>query len=94
MRWVTQAGKGRSACKHPARAFLGFQLMPRQYLAKRPFHGDLMRLGADNGPANMAAVKHMSLNLIRNVNDKASIKARTKTLAWHDQYPEKAITSI
>ena len=55
------------------------------------FHDDLMRLRTDNGPANMAAVKHMSLNLIQNINDKASIKVRRKTLAWDDQYPEKAI---
>ena len=49
------------------------------------FHDNLMRLGADNGPANRAAVKHMSLNLIRNINDQPSIKARRKTLAWDDQ---------
>ena len=56
------------------------------------FHDDLMRLRTDNGPANMAAVRHMSLNLIRNINDKASIKVRRKTLAWDDQYLEKAIS--
>ena len=60
------------------------------------FHDDLMRLRTDNGPANRAAVKHMGLNLIRNINDKASIKAsikvRRKTLIWDDQYLEKATT--
>ena len=56
------------------------------------FHDDLMRLRTDNGPANMAAVKHMSLNLIRNINDKASIRARRKALAWDDQYLANAIT--
>ena len=55
------------------------------------FHDALMRLGTDNGPANRAAIKHMSLNLIRNINDKASIKARRKTLAWDNQYLKKAI---
>ena len=55
------------------------------------FHGALMRPRTDNGPANRAAVKHMSLNLSRNINDKASIKARRKTLAWDDQYLKKAI---
>ena len=45
----------------------------------------------DNGSANMAAVKPMSLNLIRNSNHKASIKAPRKTLAWNDQYLKKAI---
>ena len=42
------------------------------------FHNDLMRLRTDNGPANRVAVKQMSLNLIRNINDKASIKVRRK----------------
>ena len=55
------------------------------------FHDDLMRLKTDNGPANRAAVKNMSLNLIRNINHKASIKMRRKTLSWDDQYLEKAI---
>ena len=45
------------------------------------FHDDLMRLRTNTGPANMAAVKPMSLNLIRNINNKASIKGRRKTLA-------------
>ena len=49
------------------------------------FHDALMRLRTDNGPANRAAVKQMSLNLSRNINDKASIKGRRKTLAWDDQ---------
>lgn len=56
------------------------------------FHDDLMRLRTDNGPANMAAVKHICLNLIRHINDKASIKVRRKTLGWDDDYLENAIT--
>ena len=56
------------------------------------FHDDLMRLRTENGPANMAAVRHISLNLIQNIDDKASIKVRRKTIAWDDRYLEKAIT--
>jgi len=56
------------------------------------FHDDLMRLRTANGPANMAAVKHMSLNLIRQINDKASIKVRRKTLGWDDNYLADALT--
>ena len=55
------------------------------------FHDALMRLRTDNGPANRAAVKPMSLNLSRNISDKPSIKAPRKTLAWDEQYLEKAI---
>ena len=56
------------------------------------FHNDLMRLRTEHGPANMAAIRHMSLNLIRRINDKASLKVRRKTLAWDDQYLDQALT--
>lgn len=57
------------------------------------FHDDLMRLRTDNGPANMATIRHISLNLIRNINDKASLKVRRKTLGWDDHYLHAALTS-
>ena len=50
------------------------------------FHDDLMRLRSRNGPANMAAVRHMSLNLTSQINDKASLKVRRKTIGWDDEY--------
>lgn len=56
------------------------------------FHDDLMRLRTENGPANMAAVRHMSLNLIRQINDKASLKVRRKTIGWDDDYLATALT--
>lgn len=56
------------------------------------FHDDLMRLRTRNGPANMAAVRHMSLNLIHQINDKASLKVRRKTIAWDDDYLFAALT--
>jgi predicted transposase YbfD/YdcC len=56
------------------------------------FHDDLMRLRTDNGPANMAAVRHMSLNLIRQIDDKASLKVRRKTIGWDDDYLAAALT--
>jgi predicted transposase YbfD/YdcC len=57
------------------------------------FHDDLMRLRSRNGPANMAAVRHMSLNLIRSIKDKASIKVRRKTIGWDDDYLLAALTN-
>ena len=57
------------------------------------FHDDLMRLRTHNGPASMAAVRHMSLNLIQGNDDKASLKARRKTIAWDDAYLFNALTS-
>jgi len=57
------------------------------------FHDDLMRLRTQHGPANMATVRHMSLNLIRNIHDKASLKVRRKTLGWDDDYLHAVLTS-
>jgi predicted transposase YbfD/YdcC len=56
------------------------------------YHDDLMRLRTDNGPANMAVVRHAALNLTKAVPDKASLKIRRKTLAWDDEYLLRAIT--
>ena len=55
------------------------------------FHDDLMRLRTENGPANMAVVKHFILNLIKEIPDKASLKTRRKTLGWDDIYLANAI---
>jgi len=55
------------------------------------FHDDLMRLRTENGPANMAVVKHFILNLIKEIPDKASLKTRRKTLGWDDNYLANAI---
>ena len=57
------------------------------------FHDDLMRLRTANGPANMAAVKHMCLNLIQAIPDKASLKVRRKTIGWDDEYLFRALTA-
>jgi hypothetical protein len=56
------------------------------------FHDDLVRLRTQNGPANMAAVRHVSLNLIRRIDDKASLKVGRKTSAWVDDYLFAALT--
>jgi hypothetical protein len=55
------------------------------------FHDDVMRLRSQNGPANMAAIRHASINIIKQINGKASIKTRRKTLGWDDDYLFNAI---
>ena len=57
------------------------------------FHDDLMRLRTENGPANMATFRHAAINIIKQINDKASFKVRRKTIAWDDQYLFNAITN-
>ena len=57
------------------------------------FHDDLMRLRTENGPANMATIRHAALNLIRAVPDKASLNVKRKTAAWDENYLSKALTA-
>ena len=56
------------------------------------FHDDLMRLRTDNGPQNMATIRHMAMNLIRDAPGKDSLKVRRKTAAWDTNYLKALIT--
>src|ERR1700722_7134671 len=55
------------------------------------FHDDLARLRSLNGPQNMAIVKHMAMNLIRNPKDKHSLKVRRKLANLNPNYLETLI---
>jgi predicted transposase YbfD/YdcC len=55
------------------------------------FHDDLARLRTGYGPQNMAVVKHMAMNLVRNPNDKHSLKVRRKLANLNGHYLEKLI---
>jgi len=50
------------------------------------FHDDLMRLRTENGPKNMATVKHMAMNLLRKATDNDSLTTRRKAAAWNHDY--------
>jgi predicted transposase YbfD/YdcC len=56
------------------------------------FHDDLMRLRTENGPRNMATIKHMAMNLIRAAPGKDSLKVRRKAAAWDHEYLKALIT--
>ena len=55
------------------------------------FHDDLARLRSLNGPQNMALVKHMAMNLVRNPKDKHSLKVRRKLANLNPDYLETLI---
>ena len=57
------------------------------------FHDDLMRRRTDNGPANMATIRHAALNLIRAIPEKASLNVKRKTAAWDENYLFNALTA-
>ena len=52
------------------------------------FHEDLSRLRSVAGPQNMATVRHMAINLLRQPKDKHSLKVRRKSAAWDTAYLE------
>ena len=55
------------------------------------FHDDLARLRSLNGPQNMAVVKHMAMNLVRNPKDRHSLKVRRKLANLNPDYLETLI---
>lgn len=55
------------------------------------FHDDLVRLRIGNGPANMAVIRHMAMNLICNPKDKHSLKNRRKLANLNTDYLETLI---
>ena len=55
------------------------------------FHDDLARLRSLNGPQNMALVKHMAMNLVRNPKDKHSLKVRRKLANLNPDYLDTLI---
>lgn len=56
------------------------------------FHNDPVRLRTGLGPQNMAMVKYMPINLVRNPKDKHSLKVRRKKANLNDEYLESLIT--
>jgi predicted transposase YbfD/YdcC len=52
------------------------------------FRDDLCRLRTGHAPHNMAAIRHIALNLVRQATDKASLKVRRKKASWSTDYLE------
>lgn len=56
------------------------------------FHDDLMPLRTDHGPANMATIRHMALNLLRSVPGKQSLAVKRKSAGWDEEFMRQAVT--
>jgi len=55
------------------------------------FRDDLARLRTGHGPENMAVVKHMAMNLLRQPKPSTSLKNRRKRAGWSTGYLETLI---
>lgn len=56
------------------------------------FHDDLMRLRTDHGPANMATMRHMALNLLRDAPSTQSLAVKRKPAGWDEDFLAAVIT--
>ncbi|EJW12700.1 Mobile element protein [Rhodovulum sp. PH10] len=56
------------------------------------FHDDPMRLRTENGPKNMATVKHMAMKLVKAAPGPDSLRVRRKAAGWNDDYLRALIT--
>jgi predicted transposase YbfD/YdcC len=55
------------------------------------FRDDLARLRTGHGPANMAVVRHMAVNLLRQAKPTVSLKNRRKRAGWNTGYLDALI---
>ena len=55
------------------------------------FHDDLARLRIGHGPENMAVVKHMAMNILRQAKPTTSLKNRRKLAGWNLDYLDDLI---
>ena len=59
-----------------------------------PFHEDFSRTRKDHSAENFAVVRHIALNVLKNMNDKMSVARRRRHCAYDDAYLEKVLLSI
>jgi len=52
---------------------------------------DQARNRMDNGPENLAILRHMALNAMRREGSKTSLRAKFKKAAWNDTYLMKLL---
>ena len=68
-----------------ARAHWGIEDRPH-WVMDVVFRDDLCRLRTGHGPANMATVRHMAVNLVRTAPGRHSLEVRRKRAAWDVGY--------
>ena len=55
---------------------------------------DQARNRLDNGPKNLAVLRHLALNLIRKETSKGSMRGKFKRAGWRDDFLAKLIAQI
>jgi len=88
--YLSSARLDAEAFAHAVRAHWGIENR-LHWVLDVVFHDDLVRLRTDNGPHNMALVRHIAMNLVRNPKDKHSLKVRRKLANLNPDYLETLI---
>jgi len=88
--YLSSAKLDAKAVAHAGRAHWGIENR-LHWVLDVVFHDDLVRLRTENGPHNMALVKHIAMNLVRNPKDKHSLKIRRKLANLNPDYLETLI---
>jgi hypothetical protein len=55
---------------------------------------DQARNRMDNGPHNLAVLRHMALNLIRTETSKGSLKKKLRRAAWSDGFLARVLAQL
>jgi hypothetical protein len=55
---------------------------------------DMARNRRDNGPHNLAVLRHMAINLISREPSKGSLRVKIKRAGWKDAYLAKLLAQI
>jgi predicted transposase YbfD/YdcC len=85
--YLSSAGLDAAAFARAVRAHWGIENR-LHWVLDVVFGEDLVRLRTGHGPENMATVRHMAVNLVREAPGKHSLKVRRKKAAWHQNYLE------
>ena len=88
--YLSSAKLDAKAFAHAVRAHWGVENR-LHWILDVVFHDDLARLRTGFGPQNMAVVKHMAMNLIREPKDKHSLKNRRKLACLNVDYLESLV---
>ncbi|MDQ2861897.1 MAG: ISAs1 family transposase [Pseudomonadota bacterium] len=88
--YLSSAKLSAKAFAHAVRAHWGVENR-LHWVLDVVFHDDLARLRTGFGPQNMAIVKHMAINLIREPKDRHSLKNRRKLACLNAGYLESLV---
>jgi len=55
---------------------------------------DRARNRLDNGPQNLAVLRHMALNLVRSESSKGSLPKKLRRAAWNDSFLASVLAQI